>query len=229
MKFSRLLLVVALIFALQANARSQKKVSILGDSYSTFGGYVSPESNLCWYNGTDRAPGRNNDVETVEQTWWYQLIDADPDLVLERNNSYSGATVCCTGYRGEDFSDRAFISRVNNLGNPDIIIILGGTNDSWAKSPVGDFKYSDWTKTDLMSFRPAFAYMLDRLKALYPDALILNVVNSELSDDVTSSQQIICDHYGVRNILLEDIDKQWGHPSIKGMQAIASQVKPFIK
>ncbi|MDE6692540.1 MAG: SGNH/GDSL hydrolase family protein, partial [Muribaculaceae bacterium] len=183
----------------------------------------------CWYNCTDRAPGRNNDVETVEQTWWYQLIDADPDLVLERNNSYSGATVCCTGYRGEDFSDRAFISRVNNLGNPDIIIILGGTNDSWAKSPVGEFKYSDWNKADLMTFRPAFAYMLERLQALYPEALILNVVNSELSDDVTDSQQIICDHYGVKNILLEDIDKQWGHPSIAGMQSIASQVKPFIK
>lgn len=228
MKFSRLFSLLALAVALSAGAQTQKKVSILGDSYSTFGGYVSPETNLCWYNGTDRAPGRNNDVEAVEQTWWYQLIEEDPDLVLERNNSYSGATVCCTGYRNEDFSDRAFISRVNNLGNPDIIIILGGTNDSWAKSPVGEFKYSDWNKTDLMSFRPAFAYMLDRLKALYPDALIINVVNSELSDEVTSSQQTICDYYGVRNILLKDIEKQWGHPSIKGMKAIADQVKPFI-
>lgn len=80
-----------------------------------------------------------------------------------------------------------------------------------------------------MSFRPAFAYMLERLKALYPEATIINVVNSELSDEVTSSQQTICDHYGVCSILLKDIDKQWGHPSIKGMKAIANQIKPYIK
>ncbi len=229
MKLCRILSVLALAMCLNAGAQTQKKVSILGDSYSTYGGYVSPETNLCWYNGTDRAPGKNNDVEAVEQTWWYQLIDQDPTLTLERNNSYSGATVCCTGYRGDDFSDRAFISRVNNLGNPDIIIILGGTNDSWAKSPVGEFKYSDWTKADLMTFRPAFAYMLDRLKSLYPDATIINVVNSELSEEVTESQQTICDRYGVQNILLTDVDKQWGHPSIKGMKAIADQVRPYIK
>lgn len=228
MKFHRLFFLLSLILIGSVSLHAQKKVSILGDSYSTYGGYVSPETNLCWYNGTDRAPGRDNDVDSVGQTWWYQLIDGDDDLVLERNNSYSGATVCCTGYRKEDFSDRAFISRVNNLGNPDIIIVLGGTNDSWAKSPVGDFKYSDWTKNDLMSFRPAFAYMIDRLKALYPDAKILNVVNSELSDEVTSSQQIICDHYGVCNILLNDVEKQWGHPSIKGMKAIADQIRPYI-
>lgn len=220
---------ISLALMLGVSAQAQKKVSILGDSYSTFGGYVSPESNLCWYNGTDRAPGRSNDVDSVAQTWWYQLIDGDDDLILERNNSYSGATVCCTGYRKEDFSDRAFVSRVNNLGNPDIIIVLGGTNDSWAKSPVGDFKYAYWTKADLMSFRPAFAYMLDRLVALYPEATIINVVNSELSEDVTESQKEICQHYGVQNILLKDIDKQSGHPSVKGMKAIADQIKPYIE
>ncbi len=208
-------------------AGAQTRVSVLGDSYSTYGGYVSPETNLCWYNGTDRAPGKVNDVENVEQTWWYQLIN-DKGMVLDINNSFSGATVCCTGYGKKDFSDRAFISRVNNLGNPDVIIVLGGTNDSWAKSPVGEFKYEGWTKKDLMSFRPAFAYMLDRLKALYPDALILNVVNSELSDEVTSSQAEICKHYGVTNIQLKDIDKQYGHPSIAGMKAIADQIAPHL-
>lgn len=229
MRLHKILILLSLAIMTGGCAHAQKKVSILGDSYSTYGGYVSPETNLCWYNGTDRAPGKNNDVDSVEQTWWYQLIDADKNLILERNNSYSGATVCCTGYRKEDYSDRAFISRVNNLGEPDIIIVLGGTNDSWAKSPVGEFKYSGWSKQDLMTFRPAFAYMLDRLKALYPDATILNVVNSELSDEVTSSQQAICDHYGVQCILLRDIDKQWGHPSIKGMKAIADQIRPHIK
>lgn len=30
--------------------------------------------------------------------------------------------------------------------------------------------------------------------------------------------------YGVTNIHLRDIDKQWGHPSIKGMKSICEQV-----
>jgi putative uncharacterized protein (fragment) len=34
----------------------------------------------------------------------------------------------------------------------------------------------------------------------------------------------ICRHYGVTNIHLRDIDKQWGHPSIKGMKSICEQV-----
>ena len=202
----------------------QKKVSVLGDSYSTFGGYMSPASNLCWYNGPDGGKDKKNDVSKVEQTWWYQLIDRK-GYVLERNNSYSGSTICCTGYRKDDFSDRAFITRICNLGAPDIILIFGGTNDSWAKSPVGEYVYDRWDKASLYSFRPAFAYLLYHLKELYPAAAIYNITNSELSAAVTSSMKEICRHYGVKNILLQDIDKQWGHPSVQGMKSICEQVE----
>lgn len=221
------LMIIIIALSAAMTAMSQTKVSILGDSYSTFGGYVSPSTNLCWYNGTDNKAADENDVHEVEQTWWYQLIN-DNGMQLERNNSYSGATVCTTGYRKEDYSDRAFIFRLGNLGNPDVIIVLSGTNDSWAKSPVGDFKYEGWTKEDLTKFRPAFAYMIHNLKSLYPNAKIINVVNSELSDDVTSSQAKICELYGVTSIQLHDIDKQRGHPSQAGMKAIAEQIKPYL-
>lgn len=204
-------------------ATAQQKVSVLGDSYSTFGGYVSPSTNLCWYNGTDGGVDKQNDVKLVEQTWWHQLIYGRGYL-LERNNSYSGSTVCLTGYRKEDYSDRAFITRIHNLGNPDIILVFGGTNDSWAKVPVGDFQYADWTRADLFNFRPAFCYLLYHLKQLYPDARICNLTNSELSAEITASMDEICRHYHVTNIRLHDVDKQWGHPSIKGMASICEQV-----
>src|SRR5574344_1656725 len=46
-------------------------------------------------------------------------------------------------------------TRMNNLGDcPDIIFIFGATNDSWANSPIGDYKYADWTRQDMYSFRP---------------------------------------------------------------------------
>lgn len=47
-------------------------------------------------------------------------------------NSYYGATICYTGYRDEDYTDRSFITRSSLLGNPDIILICGATNDNWA-------------------------------------------------------------------------------------------------
>ena len=65
-------------------------------------------------------------------------------------------------------------------------------------------------KPDLYSFRPAFCYLLASLKQLYPVARIYNITNSELSEEVTDSMDEICRHYGIENIRLHDIDKQWG-------------------
>lgn len=196
-----------------------RKISILGDSYSTFYGYLTPDTNLCWYGEIERE----NDVKMVEDTWWHSLVNKD-GYILELNNSYSGSTVCNTGYRKEDYSDRSFITRMNNLGNPDIIFVFGGTNDTWAGAPIGDYQYSDWTKEELYSFRPAFAYMLDYLKNHYPKAEIYNITNSGLSDDVTLSMDEICQHYNITNIRLHNIDKQSGHPSVSGMKSIKEQV-----
>jgi len=205
-------------------AAAQPKVSILGDSYSTYGGYVTPETNLCWYNVADGKAAKPNDVVSVEQTWWHRFIQ-ECGFRLERNNSYSGSTVCLTGYRQEDYADRAFVTRVHNLGDPDIIFVFGGTNDCWAGSPVGKYRYEGWTNDDLYAFRPAFAYLLHRLKALYPGARIYNITNSELSDEITESADVICRHYGIPNILLHDIEKQSGHPSVQGMKSICDQIR----
>lgn len=206
-----------------AAAFAQKKVSILGDSYSTFQGYVTPGSNDCWYFGNGKNADGRNTLEKVEQTWWYRLVHGH-GMELDVNNSWSGTTVCLTGYRGEDASDRAFITRMFNLGNPDIILVFGGTNDSWAGSPVGEYRYKDWKKADLYAFRPAFAYMLYSLQRLYPDTEVYCITNSELSDAITGSIDTICRHYGVKNIMLHDIHKQGGHPSAEGMESISRQV-----
>lgn len=218
-------ILLAISLTLASALFAQKKVSILGDSYSTFHGHVTPDTNLCWYG----VPGekKENDVKQVEETWWHRFIHGR-GYMLERNNSYSGSTICNTGYEKADYSDRSFISRMNNLGNPDIILIFGGTNDSWAGVLIGNYQYSDWTKADLYNFRPAFCYLLDYVSTHYPDAEIYNITNSELSPEVTESMAEICRHYGIPNIRLADIDKQWGHPSVKGMRSIEEQVWAVI-
>jgi lysophospholipase L1-like esterase len=115
------------------------------------------------------------------------------------------------------------------LGNPDIIFVFGGTNDAWAGSPVGEYQYSDWTKEDCKAFRPALACLLDTLQKKYPGAKIISLLNSELREEINVSFREVCKHYGVQLIELYDIEKQNGHPSIKGMQSICDQILESTK
>lgn len=206
-------LLMAAAFALSAQT---KKVSILGDSYSTYKGYI-PENYAPFY------PDANNDVKDVEQMWWSLYIDAK-GYQLEKNDSWGGTTICGTGYGRMDSSRSAFTSRVDQLGDPDIIFIFGGTNDAWAGSPIGEYQYSDWTKEDCKSFRPALACLLDMLMKRYPDAEIYSILNSELREEINESSREICKHYGIQLIELHDIEKQNGHPSVKGMKSIYEQL-----
>lgn len=123
-----------------------------------------------------------------------------------------------------DASRNNFISRVDSLGNPDLIFVFGGTNDAWANSPMGEYQYSDWTKEDCKNFRPAVACLIDMLKQRYPNAEFCFILNSELKETVNESMREICNHYNVKLVELHDIEKQNGHPSINGMKSICEQL-----
>ena len=202
-----------------------QSVSILGDSYSTFEGYVTPNTNEMWYYEEN---GNKVDVSDVTQTWWWQVIK-ESGYKFCINNSYSGSTIGYQGYDGNDYFERSFLTRMDNLGTPDIIFIFGATNDSWAGEPVGEYKYDNWRKSDFYTFRPAMAYMLNHMIRRYPNVDIYFILNSELRDDISESCRQICRHYNVPCIDLHDIDKQNGHPSVKGMRSIADQVKAAMK
>ena len=206
---------------LNSGAQDKTKVSILGDSYSTFEGCVSPGWNHVWYFNTPQLD--KTDLTDPSQTWW-RILTAEQDYVLEKNNSFSGSTICNTGYDGADFSDRSFISRMHDLGNPDLILIFGATNDSWANSPIGKFKWEGWNEEDLKSFRPAVAYFLQNITTLYPESRFLYIINDGLKEDITTSIIEACEKTGVPYIQLEGIDKTAGHPNIRGMRQIADQL-----
>ena len=216
------LIILTLMAAVSVVVSAQtKKVSILGDSYSTFQGVI-PAHYSSFY------PNDRNDVVEVEQTWWSLYIKAK-GYQLEKNDSWGGTTICGTGYGGMDFSRNNFIARVDSLGNPDIFFLFGGTNDAWAKSPVGEYQYADWTKEDCMSFRPALACLLEKLQKRYPSAVVYALLNSELAESINESFREICKHYNVQLIELHDIDKQNGHPSISGMKSICEQLIEAIQ
>ena len=66
---------------------------IFGDSYSTFENFI-PAGYAVHYFENGRP---ETDVTKVSQTWWHQVVtEADLNLIL--NNSWSGSTICYTGY-----------------------------------------------------------------------------------------------------------------------------------
>ncbi len=216
------LLLIFLTLTLSAWAQVKPTVAILGDSYSTYEGFI-PKGNAAWYTV---APQKLTDVTKVEQTWWWQVIK-EGGYKLGVNDAWSGSTICNTGYDDKDYTDESFVTRsamLGRLGNPDIILVCGGTNDNWAGVQMGEYKYEDWKRGDLYFFRPAMAKMLDNLLKHYPNAQLYFILNSELKDSVNESVATICKHYGVKLIKLHDIDKKNGHPTVKGMKSFAGQV-----
>lgn len=216
--------------ALSGWAQSAKSVSILGDSYSTFQGYLQPDSNAVWY--WDSPDAQNTDVHSVRETWWHQFIKKN-GYRLCMNNSFSGSTICNSGYkRGNpdfaDYTDRSFVTRMTHLGCPDMIFIFGGTNDAWAGSPIGEYKYEGWTKEDLFSFRPALAKMLSFMIDRYLNVEIYFILNDGLQAEINESVKTICAHYQIPCVELNGIDKINGHPSVKGMNQICEQVEAFL-
>lgn len=108
-----------------------KNLSILGDSISTYEGWSNNTDandtigdNAVYYGGTDNDG--SSYLNSVEQTWWYQIADKTEMNILV-NNSYSGDQVLDYGQtRCEQLHDNSG----DNAGtNPDIIAVYFGIND----------------------------------------------------------------------------------------------------
>lgn len=228
-------LALAMVLSRPAYA-SPKKVVIFGDSYSTYEGHI-PDGYACWYFDESEM---QNDCHCVDSTWWKRVCD-DQGFKLLLNSSYSGATICNTGYNGDDYSDRSFVTRMKTdivaedgtilCGDkPDLLFILAGTNDSWAGSPKGELTAPDaWREANLAEELPAISHMLGYLSEKLPDTRIVVIINSELDETTTAGLEEASRQFGADCLLLKNIDKQWGHPSNAGMRAIAEQVEALIR
>lgn len=142
-----------------------KKISILGDSISTYDGYVG--NNPSYYPSSD--------VTSVDDTWWKQIIERLNGKLLV-NNSWSGSTVT---YRdGQSYKAMCLPDRCEKLGtdteNPDIILMLCGTNDYRGGMSLGTYTGADNLPelTSNLGFRECYAIMLNSIRIKYPDAKI---------------------------------------------------------
>lgn len=202
----------------------KKNVFIMGDSYSTYKGYI-PEGYHAYYSDERTS---NPIVGGVEKTWW-RILAGEMGLNIVRNDSFSGSTVCNT-VREALSVDSSFINRFdryaaenffagNEIGT---MLIFGGTNDSWINAPIGELQYSDWTAEDLKCVLPAFCYLIDGAKKSVDKLLV--ILNTGLKAEITNGFMAACEKNGVEYLYLKDIDKECGHPTELGMKQIAEQV-----
>jgi hypothetical protein len=206
-------------------------ILILGDSYSTFKGY-NPEGYAYWYGNEEHI--NETDVKSAEECWW-SLLEKEVEGKIILNESHSGATVCNTErptIPGTSFiirADRLIESGFFNENKIDTVLILGGTNDSWIDSPIGEFVYDGFNEENKKDILPAFAYLLTRLKEAAPDAKILAIINCDLKDAVMGGFEEISEKLGIPSLRLKNISKLNGHPSVEGMIQIKDQVLDFLK
>ena len=225
-----------------------KVISILGDSISTFAGYI-PVADGFNLEHLSRYP-QDNLLTDVNETWWMQVI-SELDAKLGINDSWRGATVSgavpvTTGTTGENAA-MGNLTRVQNLGangTPDIILFYGGTNDLAHVSKVGSFDPDtapstvDLTTKKWDNLAEGYVHTLLRLRYYYPDAVIVAMLPTYTksyysTDKLAQANAVlaqICEHYGVAYVDLRDCgisinDLPDGiHPDANGMDYITTAV-----
>lgn len=198
--------------------------SILGDSYSTYEGWI-PENYLSWYGSWEE------NTKGVEDTWWHKLAKSRNWKLLD-NCSYSGSTICTTGYNGVE-PEQSFIYRMKHYFNkeakhkPDLILVEGGINDTFT-SPVGELKYADWTEEDLKTSLPAFCHMISYLKENQPQARIICLISFTVSLELETGYIEACEHYGVEYFVFPSGELNNGHPTTKGHACMYDAISIYL-
>ncbi len=202
-----------------------ESILIFGDSYSTFHGQV-PE-------GFDSYYPREGDwgVSDVSKTWWGMLAEqTGSDIVL--NNSWSGSTICNTGYDGDCSETSSFICRLSNLVDEgffynnkiDRVIIFGGTNDSWTGNAAGELIFNNWNEEHLKQVLPRISYFVSMLLGIVSKDTVHFVINTDLREEIRNGIIEICKYYEIGYTVLFDIEKIDGHPTYAGMINIKNQI-----
>ncbi|MBQ3561655.1 MAG: hypothetical protein IJA06_07580, partial [Oscillospiraceae bacterium] len=226
-----------------------KVISVLGDSISTFAGYIPTADGFNLEHKT-RYP-QDNLLTDVNETWWMQIINK-LDAKLGINDSWASTEVY--NYIDEEVNGTsdgtkacmASVTRIKNLGangTPDLILFFGGTNDITQSRLPGTFEPETApAEVDLVSVKwesvaDAYVTAIMRMQYYYPDTEIVAILpyyrNSQGSAKVNRYNNIfaaVCDHYGVPYVDLRDCGitnanlPDGTHPDAAGMDYITEAV-----
>ena len=200
-----------------------KRLSILGDSISTFG--VPDQNNA---TGTYTYPGnrcrypQNDLLTSVDDTYWMKLLTATR-MALGINESWAGSRVSWDGSTestdigaNKHIASLARIGHLGGNGTPDLIIVQAGTNDIAAGVTVGTFNTEspkDYTEAQIAAlpvatFADAYRTMLIRLQYYYPASRIV-VLFPDFVDSYYTMPSLdayievireACDYFGVEYV-----------------------------
>ena len=219
-----------------------KVISILGDSISTYEGYI-PAGDGVNLDHLARYP-QDNLFTGVEHTWWMQVIDR-LGAKLGINDSWRGTTL-----DAKNASDKTSISnlqRIKNLGangTPDVILLFGGANDYGQLSNVDTFDPAkipakvDLTTIQWKSLSQALVSTIMRIKHFYPDAQLVVMLptytksyysNTKLTNG-NKTMIDVCKHFGLPYVDLTTCGISTSHlpdgihPNKEGMDLITDAV-----
>ena len=201
-----------------------KKVSILGDSISTYDGIsndasanVTIANNVPFYVGTRY-------ISSPDQTWWKDVINIT-GMQLLVNNSWEGTTVAKreNDANSSGCGDRAVNLHSNDGEEPDIIFVYIGTNDYAEDLEIGDYTETNQifnSQTgeyvgDCTIFAQAYATMIHKIKNRYKNAEVVCLTllqndkdfNPDVLVKVNSYNDIIRKIADKMGVTLIDIEK----------------------
>ena len=162
-----------------------KKFAIIGDSISTFQGWLP--SDISGYDGTSYVtyyPSGN--VNNPSKTWWFQMmqllglsVGGDTINVCAWSGSYvtgdstsiTNAAAGCSTRRITDLAIRGW--------NPDIVIIFISCNDFAYDRPLGtwDVNSAIVDEGNITEMRAAYALMINKIHVAYPNARVFCCTN----------------------------------------------------
>ncbi len=200
------------------------RVSVIGDSISTFAGYI-PTGYTPFYP--------KETVTSATQTYWYKLIyNKMNNAKLDTNIAWSGTTVTRivnSSYEGQHWYGNDFCARfiAKGMGNPDVILIHGGTNDVWesgrgvvylcpdygingtelpadtvfeeiyAKAAAAEAQgRAEIEKLDDTYFISAYVKLITLVHQQYPQAKVVLMIGEWLGATARQTLLKIADHYG---------------------------------
>ncbi|MBP5374592.1 MAG: hypothetical protein J6Y31_06755 [Bacteroidales bacterium] len=187
-----------------------KKVSLLGDSISTYQGFMFSDNSLTmnkWY--PDSGNTYDGQILNEQQTWWWKLIyEKMSNARLEVSNAFSGTAVSYIEGRTEhqlttnSFQRRAYLY---GFGAPDVLIYYGGRNDFGSFGSSSDVNLGSYTTESLETawnssagvffdnYSQGSVGILRDFHAGHPSAKVLLIMHDQMSDGYEQAARAIVD------------------------------------
>ena len=163
-------------------------------------------------------------------TIYHAVLKKEAKLCEARNYGISGTRFAVQKGTPErpkdDYVDvNSFSERFDKMDDDaDVVVVFGGTNDSWTENTPGEIIYEKWSEDDLRFVLPGISCFMSKLTETVPKEKIHFIINTGLREEISCGIIKICNHYGVGFTVLSDIDKKDGHPTYRGMVSIKNQV-----